>query len=55
MLFRSMTTFNLNRMDDRDDREEYVADDAAFEESGYAIEDVEEDDFEADGGDEDEF
>ena len=50
-----MTTFNLNRMDDRDDREEYVADDAAFEESGYAIEDVEEDDFEADGGDEDEF
>ena len=47
-----MTTFNLARMDaDRDDREEYVADDAAFVESGFAIEDVEDDDF-ADGGDE---
>ncbi|MDE7242719.1 MAG: DNA-directed RNA polymerase subunit beta [Oscillospiraceae bacterium] len=34
-----MTTFNLNRMD-RDDPEEYVADDAAFEESGFAIEDA---------------
>ena len=36
---------------DRDDREEYVADDAAFEESGFAIEDVDLDDF-ADGGEE---
>ena len=41
-----------SRMDgDRDDREEYVADDAAFEESGFAIEDVDLDDF-ADGGEE---
>ncbi len=57
-----MTTFNLSRMDreDRDEREEYVADDAAFEESGYAIEDIDEedDDFaadEEDGGDEEDF
>jgi len=42
-----MTTFNLSRMDaDRDrERETYVADDQAFEESGYAIEDIDEDDF----------
>ena len=48
-----MTTFNLARMDaDRDDREEYVADDSAFEESGFAIEDADdEDDF---GGSDDE-
>ena len=47
-----MTTFNLARMDaDRDDREEYVADDASFEESGFAIEDVDdEDDFAGDDG-----
>ena len=52
-----MTSFNLSRMDgDRDDREEYVADDAAFEESGFAIEDVDEDDdFGADDGDEEDF
>jgi len=50
-----MTTFNLNRMDEQDDLEEYVADDAAFEESGYGIEDVDEGDFEAEGGDEEEF
>ena len=52
-----MTTFNLSRMDrdDRDDREEYVADDAAFEESGFGIEDIEEDDgFGAGDGEEDE-
>ena len=49
-----MTTFNLARMDaDRDDREEYVADDASFEESGFAIEDVDdEDDFAGDDGEE---
>ena len=49
-----MTTFNLARMDaDRDDREEYVADDASFEESGFGIEDVDdEDDFAGDGGEE---
>ena len=48
-----MTTFNLARMDaDRDDREEYVADDAAFEESGFGIEDAEEDDFAVDSDDE---
>ena len=50
-----MTTFNLSRMDreDRDDREEYVADDTAFEESGFGIEDVEEDDDDfADDGEE---
>ena len=47
-----MTTFNLSRMD-RDDREEYVADDAAFEESGFAIEDVDEDDDDFAAGDED--
>ena len=48
-----MTTFNLSRMDreDRDDREEYVADDAAFEESGFAIEDIEDDDEDDFGGD----
>ena len=57
-----MTTFNLSRMDreDRDDREEYVADDAAFEESGFAIEDIEdeeEDDFAAgdEGGEDEDF
>ncbi len=54
-----MTTFNLGRMDrdDRDDREEYVADDAAFEESGFGIEDVDEDedDYGADDGDDDAF
>ena len=51
-----MTTFNLSRMDaDRDDREEYVADDNAFEESGFAIEDMEDDDFGADDGDDDMF
>ena len=51
-----MTTFNLSRMDsDRDDRAEYVADDAAYEESGYSIEDVDEDDFADDGGDGDDF
>ena len=56
-----MTTFNLNRMD-RDDREEYVADDAAFEDSGFAIEDMgededsdEDDSFDAGDGGEDEF
>ena len=54
-----MTTFNLSRMDrdDRDDREEYVADDAAFEESGFGIEDIDEDeddDFAADDGEDDE-
>ena len=48
-----MTTFNLARMDeDRDDRERYVADDDAFEESGFAIEDVDEDEFSADDGEE---
>ena len=48
-----MTTFNLARMDaDRDDREEYVADDASFEESGFGIEDVDEDDFAGDDGEE---
>ena len=48
-----MTTFNLARMDaDRDDREEYVADDSAFEESGFGIEDVDEDDFAGDDGEE---
>ena len=35
---------------DRDDREEYVADDKAFEESGYAIEEMDEDEFGADDG-----
>ncbi len=51
-----MTTFNLSRMDaDRDDREEYVADDSAFEESGFAIEDVEDDDFGADDGSDEMF
>ena len=45
--------FNLARMDaDRDDREEYVADDASFEESGFGIEDAEEDDFAVDSDDE---
>ena len=48
-----MTTFNLSRMD-QDDREEYVADDAAFEESGFGIEDIDEDEFEAGDGEEDE-
>ena len=48
-----MTTFNLARMDA--DREEYVADDSAFEESGFGIEDVEDDDFGADSGDDDMF
>ena len=48
-----MTTFNLSRMDaENDDREEYVADDAAFAESGFGIEDVEEDDFADDNGEE---
>ena len=48
-----MTTFNLARMDaDRDDREEYVADDASFEESGFGIEDVDENDFAGDDGEE---
>ena len=51
-----MTTFNLARMDadrdERDDREEYVADDASFEESGFGIEDVDEDDFAGDDGEE---
>ena len=38
---------------DRDDREEYVADDASFEESGFGIEDVDdEDDFAGDDGEE---
>ncbi len=52
-----MTTFNLNRMDRDDDREseEYVADDAAFEESGFAIEDAGEDgDFAGDDDEDDE-
>ncbi len=48
-----MTTFNLSRMD-QDDREEYVADDAAFEESGFGIEDIDDEDFEAGDGEEDE-
>ncbi len=48
-----MTTFNLSRMD-QDDREEYVVDDAAFEESGFGIEDIDEDEFEAGDGEEDE-
>ncbi len=49
-----MTTFNLSRMDreDRDEREEYVADDDAFEESGFGIEDVDEDDMDAGDGEE---
>ena len=49
-----MTTFNLARMDreDRDEREEYVADDDAFEESGFGIEDVDEDDMGAGDGEE---
>ena len=50
-----MTTFNLSRMDredGRDDREEYVADDSAFEESGFGIEDVDEDEFAGDDGEE---
>ena len=37
-----MTTFNLSRMDADREREEYVADDADFEESGFGIEDVDE-------------
>ena len=49
-----MTTFNLSRMDRDDDREEYVADDAAFEESGFAIEDADEDGDYAGDEDEDE-
>ncbi len=36
-----MTTFNLNRMDSDRDEPAYVEDDSAFEESGYAIEDIE--------------
>ena len=50
-----MTTFNLSRMDredGRDDREEYVADDESFEESGFAIEDAADDDFAGDDGEE---
>ncbi|MBD5153831.1 MAG: DNA-directed RNA polymerase subunit beta [Oscillibacter sp.] len=57
-----MTTFNLARMDreDRDEREEYVADEEALEESGYGIEDIDDDDdddFAAgdDGDDEEDF
>ena len=37
----------------RDDREEYVADDAAFEESGFGIEDVDEDEVDDFAGDDD--
>ena len=56
----AMTTFNLSRMDaDREREMGYVAEDeAAFEESGYAIEDVEdaaEDDFAAGDDGDDEF
>ena len=38
--------------EDRDEREEYVADDDAFEESGFGIEDVDEDDMGAGDGEE---
>ena len=52
-----MTTFNLARMDAEREEQMYVADDAAFEESGYAIEDIDDsDDLSADdGGDDEEF
>ncbi len=53
-----MTTFNLSRMDredGRDDREEYVADDAAFEESGFAIEDMDDEDDDPAGSGDNEF
>ena len=36
-----MTTFNLGRMDSDRDEPAYVEDDSAFEESGYAIEEME--------------
>ncbi len=52
-----MTTFNLARMDAEREEQMYVADDAAFEESGYAIEDIDDsDDLSAEsGGDDEEF
>ncbi len=52
-----MTTFNLSRMDsENDEREEYVADDNAFEEAGYSVGDGDEDDdFGDDDGDDDMF
>ena len=53
-----MTTFNLSRMDaDREDSMYLAEDDAAFEESGYGIEDIDDsdDDFAADSGEDDEF
>ncbi len=37
-----MTTFNLSRMDADRERESYVADEQSFEESGFAIEEMEE-------------
>ena len=38
----AMDTFNLNRMDAEDDRHRSFADDAEIVDSGFAIEDVEE-------------
>ena len=38
----AMDTFNLNRMDAEDDRHRNFADDAEIVDSGFAIEDVEE-------------
>ena len=48
-----MTTFNLSRMDADREREEYVADETDFEESGFGIEDVVEDDLAGDDGGDD--
>ena len=48
-----MTTFNLSRMDADREREEYVADETDFEESGFGIEDVDEDDLAGDDGGDD--
>ncbi len=48
-----MTTFNLARMDADREREEYVADETDFEESGFGIEDVDEDDLAGDDGGDD--
>ena len=42
--------FNLSRMDADREREEYVADETDFEESGFGIEDVDEDDLAGDDG-----
>ena len=48
-----MTTFNLSRMDADREREEYVADETDFEESGFGIKDVDEDDLAGDDGGDD--